>query len=374
MVHYGWFFGGYIKTPETPLNKINILSSFIFSLVSFYFFIRPRYKYSTLLWFSFIWGVVLRAIGIIFIPLDFEYPDMLSLVSGACNAFIKGHNPYLCTYSTSTGYTNVPLTYFPLLWLPYVPFKFIGMDIRWSNIFSDIGIFLTFNALISKIKPKALLRDYFLLSLIMVLPFMVYATIFFQVSFYLLLICLYVFFIIQGKYIFSTIFIAASFLARQYVIIILPFYIIFLIKRKGLRVSFGHLILIFGVVFSVVSPFMFSGFLKFKRAVLDSNIYSMDISGIEWLSTKLNIAVFLLQLGLTRHIIKLMQLTLMILLYLYYASLKIEDESGLIKITGFAYFIFFFTSTYLHFHYYIAVLLLFCMAYITAKEYNDKAC
>jgi hypothetical protein len=82
-------------------------------------------------------GVFLRWTLISRVAIDPDVADMLPLIQGACTNLMNGLNPYLEVYRMPW---ELPLTFWPGLWLPYLIFHFIGTDIRWLHLCVVTGI------------------------------------------------------------------------------------------------------------------------------------------------------------------------------------------------------------------------------------------
>ncbi len=87
---------------------------------------------------AFVLGIALRLPHIKYIPLEPTRGDMLPLIQQALDNLLRGHSPYT-TYSMPW---ELPLTYFPLTWLAYLPATVVGLDIRWTNVVAECAILL----------------------------------------------------------------------------------------------------------------------------------------------------------------------------------------------------------------------------------------
>jgi hypothetical protein len=85
---------------------------------------------------AFALGIAIRFPHIKYIPLEPARGDMLPLVQQALDNLLNGQSPYT-TYSMPW---ELPLTYFPLTWLAYLPAHLLGADIRWTNIVAQVAI------------------------------------------------------------------------------------------------------------------------------------------------------------------------------------------------------------------------------------------
>jgi hypothetical protein len=81
-------------------------------------------------------GVTLRLVHFARFSID-EGADMLPLTQSALSNFLAGKNPY--TYYDLPG--PVPLTYYPLTWLAFLPPYLAHVDLRWTNIVAEMAVF-----------------------------------------------------------------------------------------------------------------------------------------------------------------------------------------------------------------------------------------
>jgi hypothetical protein len=89
----------------------------------------------------FIWGLLViatllpRLYWMHRYPVDAQYGDMLPLIQLAGEKFLSGAYPY-------TGYElpwPLPLTFFPGLWMSYLPALMLGSDLRWIGLCGTLG-------------------------------------------------------------------------------------------------------------------------------------------------------------------------------------------------------------------------------------------
>ncbi|MDQ2807337.1 MAG: hypothetical protein M3Z04_10570 [Chloroflexota bacterium] len=75
-------------------------------------------------------GCALRVLGMLAIPLTIRLGDMLPLISMASTRLLHGQNPYIIYRMP----WELPLTYWPLTVLSYLPTAAAGLDLRWTNL------------------------------------------------------------------------------------------------------------------------------------------------------------------------------------------------------------------------------------------------
>jgi hypothetical protein len=83
-------------------------------------------------------GLALRVLGILAWQVDPRVRDMLALVESAQDRFVSGHHPY-ALYSMQLG-SELPLTYFPGLWLGYGLSRLVGLDLRFTGTLAEAGL------------------------------------------------------------------------------------------------------------------------------------------------------------------------------------------------------------------------------------------
>ena len=99
------------------------------------------------LWFSVIvllmivCGVFARWVYMTRTPIAAHIADMLPLIQQACDTLVSGSNPYQKIYEMPW---ELPLTFWPGMWLPYLPLRLINIDIRWLHLGVVVGISLIF--------------------------------------------------------------------------------------------------------------------------------------------------------------------------------------------------------------------------------------
>lgn len=68
-------------------------------------------------------------------PMDYMQADMMPIIQVMCQRFIEGKP----IYEPIAEIWNNPPIYLPAMWAPYLPFEFIGADIRWGTIVAIIA-------------------------------------------------------------------------------------------------------------------------------------------------------------------------------------------------------------------------------------------
>lgn len=111
------------QVPFSPTSSEKKLFSLIyFSLIGYALFIRWKLLQST--------------------PLDINRADMLFAIQSEINAFLTGVNPYGPVVMANGA--TVQHGYPPLLWLSYLPFSVINLDLRYLNLLAQAVYYFFF--------------------------------------------------------------------------------------------------------------------------------------------------------------------------------------------------------------------------------------
>jgi hypothetical protein len=94
-------------------------------------------------------GFAFRLLGLETWEIDPRVRDMLALVTSAQDRFAAGENPYTI-YAMQHG-SELPLTYFPGLWLGYGIPRLVGLDLRWMGPLAEVGFFALIGALVREL-------------------------------------------------------------------------------------------------------------------------------------------------------------------------------------------------------------------------------
>jgi hypothetical protein len=80
-------------------------------------------------------GIALRLIHFSRFSIDVG-GDMLPLTRSALDSFLAGRSPYAYHHVPDL----LPLTYYPLTWLAYLPAYLLHIDLRWTNLVAELAI------------------------------------------------------------------------------------------------------------------------------------------------------------------------------------------------------------------------------------------
>jgi hypothetical protein len=309
------------------------------------------------------YGVVVRFDIILTSPIDPNVADMLPLIRKAMAAFLSGDYPYQFYHLP----WKLPLYYFPLLWLSYIPAHVLRLDIRIIGVLISAVLLFIFwhesrrareSAAPSSLKPLLVFLPgiFFFLS-----PY----TIFFTASGhsypYWFCLAFFLYFLRNDKPAWAAVFLGLAVSTRQPAVILVPFYLIYLFKnfRRKECLFLTALMAISAAVlilpFFLVNPkaFLFDSLLGVEGEL--SYGWPTMILG----SVGLTNAFF--YFGITRYL-KIVQVTVLALIF-GLALFKLRNKVSLFIFSGFALFFYNIFLFYIPSHYfYIPVFIIFSFA------------
>lgn len=83
-------------------------------------------------------------------PIDYHNADMIPQIKVCCERLIKGEKVYAPMMEVWNGKLT---TYFPMMWLPYLPLEYLGYDVRWTGAILLSLFFALYLFLIPKKQP-----------------------------------------------------------------------------------------------------------------------------------------------------------------------------------------------------------------------------
>jgi hypothetical protein len=95
------------------------------------------------IYFIFVAGIVFHSIREV-IPLfekfaiDIKWADMLPVIKIMCDRFVKGE----FVYEIVPIWSGTEPIYLPAMWLPFLPFNYFQIDIRWTSMLALLGVVL----------------------------------------------------------------------------------------------------------------------------------------------------------------------------------------------------------------------------------------
>ena len=178
-------------------------------------------------------------------PVESKYGDMLPLIQMACERFLSGEFPY--------AYYKVPwplpLTFFPGLWVSYLPTAFSGIDPRWIGLLSTLGcVFLMLKSI----------RSYWQYGVILafcLLPVFSFFTVNGHTQPFWLMLCAFAFCYIRGLHFFAALCLGLAFATRQTAVILFPFAVLGWWRELGFKQSIRPVFITGAVTGFICLPF-----------------------------------------------------------------------------------------------------------------------
>lgn len=172
-------------------------------------------------------------------PVDVAHGDMLPLIQSAVDQFLSGRNPY----GMHQVPHELPLTFFPGLWLSYVPTVRLGIDLRWTGWVSTlvIGLVFMWNADASGIRRREISPGYAaLIAAFFLLPIFSFFTVQGHTQPYWMMLVVFAACFLRGMDGSAAIALGLCLGTRQTALIFLPFVFLLWIKQHGWRKAAGY--------------------------------------------------------------------------------------------------------------------------------------
>lgn len=200
-------------------------------------------------------GLLLRLYWIQRHPIDPALGDMLPLLQSAGERFLSGQNPY--------GNHHVPwplpLTFFPGLWLSYLPAVATGIDLRYTGLLATLGTVLLW--------PRSL-RALPALASFALLPVFAFFIVNGHTQPYTFWLCAFAFFYLRNQNLPAAFFLGLAVASRQPAVILLPAVFLGWWKDLGLRRACAPVFLCSAVIGLLCLPFCIADPDAFLRAPL----------------------------------------------------------------------------------------------------------
>lgn len=117
-----YFLSGFIALPAKQLLIGTIVVTAILSSLR---------RFRLAIWFLTACGTALFIYLALAVPIDVKAANMLPIIQASCQSMAIGENPFLRTYP---DVASAPMYYLALNVLPYCPFEWSGIDLRWLNV------------------------------------------------------------------------------------------------------------------------------------------------------------------------------------------------------------------------------------------------
>jgi len=339
-----------------PVNRVTLGVYAAFALTTLAMLIRPPRSLTPIVALAFAWGFVIRVLAITMVPVTYDAADMLFAVNGACQDLLRGVNPYSQTYYASPS-DSFPLIYFPLLWLPYLPFRAVGIDIRWLNLLAQAGLLIFFWSFIGRSSRQRYLALIF--CLLALLPDAIFSVFFRQLSLYWLLGAVALWLVYRERWNWSALAIASLAAMRLTAFTVLWIYLIYIWKRRGMRTAVAHLLVAAGLLAGSLLPFAGVGAARLKYVFFGRFIELAASSGWQQSLYALSVGGILQWLRLGSLQLPLQALGVFVVGVLY-ARCGDHSFASFARTSAFAYAWFLWVSGFIAIYYWFFVLIIFC--------------
>jgi hypothetical protein len=250
-----------------PINAGNLVVWVIFAGTCLVLLVRVPQTFTPILAVALTWGIVLRIMVLREIPYDPQAADMLSAIEHGCQSLLHGVNPYRETYYLAANH-SFPLVYFPLLWLPYLPFKAMAIDIRWFNLLAQVGLFAFVWMLLGRGNRSAIRSA--MLVLLALLPDMIVSFFYRQMSHYWFLGAVFLWLVARKRWNLALLAAVGLALMRVTSLTVLWIYLIYVWKQKGMRFAVLQGIGAAAMMVAVFLPFSGVGLARMKYVFFDN--------------------------------------------------------------------------------------------------------
>ena len=307
-------------------------------------------------------GVIVRLNMISTYPIDYRSADMLPIIKSAITAFLSGDNPYQ-VYNLPGP---VPLGYFPLLWMSYIPAVVLRLDLRIVGLIICTAIFFVFWNESRRLKgtigskPLEALLAFFLGIVFFLSPYLIFFTATGHPYPYWLFLTFFLYFLQNDRLTLAAVFLGLAISTRQPATILVPFFLIYLFKNFPRRECFRCLLLLILSSAFLVLPFLLAD----PKAFLLNPFHYVQP---EWSGSR---AAILGSVGLTNifyylgisRFLPLVQAVALIL-FSWLALFKVRDKVSLFVYSGLAVFLYNSFLFYIPSHYfYIPALIILSFA------------
>jgi hypothetical protein len=289
-----------MRIVNLPVTVLNIVVWVGFMLVALTMFIRLPDSYTPLHGLALVWGIALRLMALRSVSFDPEAADMLYCIDRACEALLRGVNPYSLTYFVSPSH-SFPLSYTPLAWLPYLPFKLVGLDIRWFNLLAQLALFAFLFRLVGRDNRSAMRSAVPIVLILM--PDMIWTFFYRQMSHYWLLGVLFVWLISRDRWHSAALVLAGMVSIRITALSTVWMFLIYVWKRKGLRLAVVYGVVVGAAFVVFLLPFSGVGATRLKFVFFDR--YYQEVATWQAPLATLSVGGILRRIGLGQFILAL---------------------------------------------------------------------
>lgn len=203
-------------------------------------------------------GLCLRVLGIHGWDLDPRVRDMLALVEAAQTRFASGHNPY-ALYAMQQG-SELPLTYFPGLWLGYGVPRLLGLDLRLMGTLAEGAMFVLFGLCARRHqgaqRAYAEAFVYCFAALWLFSPSVQWNAIYAEPTLWWALLGVVLALAYSGRLTAAALALGYAVATRHFAVVLAPFVILYFVRTRGLRGALPYVAMAGGVAALLLTPFV----------------------------------------------------------------------------------------------------------------------
>lgn len=244
----------------------------IFLIAALVLFVRnPK----TLLWFFLLalaYSFLQRARFLNAVALNPEFADMLPVIIAGGNNFLAGNAPYVI-YKMPW---DLPLVYFPMTWLLYLPALVLNFDLRFINLAAQVGIVLIFLSLVWRAREIPAVN--FALgyaAFLLVLPTAMFWDAFtaHQIWWFWLLLAVRV--LIARNFFWWAIVMGITLATSQLAVTVIPIFALYVLRAVGWKRALLHFAVLVGTTLLLLAPFVFQNPANFVKYTM---LYYSDLA------------------------------------------------------------------------------------------------
>jgi hypothetical protein len=368
LLNHRFFFQARIVT--LPISSLNAAVWVVFTLAALWLFVRPPRFDGAIFTIALLWGILIRVLALRTVPFDPQASDVLFCINKACEFLLHGINPYGETYIVAPGW-SFPLVYFPLLWLPYVPFKALALDIRWFNLLAQIPLIIFFWKL--TVSKNESVWPRLVVIFLSVMPDMIFTVSYRPMSHYWLLGVVYIWLVARKRWKLSLLAVTGLVLMRITALTALWVYLIYIWKRRGLRTALMQAITAGAISLAVFIPFSGVGLARLNYDFFGRFMESMAAGSWHSPTAALSVGGLLELAGLTHLIMPLQVVGLLLIGAIYGLSRDDSFETfGGVSVFSYAYFLWIAGFVYVY-YWFLPLLMLCAVKLLSEREIDDAA-
>ena len=240
------------QLPVTPWLLLAV------SLVLWVLALVPRGSFELRLGAVLAAGFTLRVLGIAAWQVDPRVRDMLALVLSAQDRFAAGHNPY-AFYAMQHG-SELPLTYFPGLWLGYGLPRAFGLDLRFMGAVAEVFLLLAlaWAARRAEGERRAWAEAFVgcFAAVWLFSPSVQWNAIYAEPTLWWGLLGLLLALAFSRHYTAAALVLGYAVATRHFALVITPFVLLYFVRARGLRAALPYCALAGSVALLLLAPFV----------------------------------------------------------------------------------------------------------------------